>query len=51
VTPQAQKDGDSTMVGSAGFAPGLSSMDVPRKGVAEKNTQSPHMKRKLQPIN
>src|SRR5206468_3521611 len=36
VTPQAKKDEDSTIVRPAGFTPGLSSMDVPREGVAAK---------------
>jgi HlyD family secretion protein len=36
VTPQSQKDEDSTIVRPSGFTPGLSSMDVPREGVAAK---------------
>jgi len=36
VTPQPQKDEDSTIVRPSGFTPGLSSMDVPREGVAAK---------------
>jgi HlyD family secretion protein len=36
VTPQPQKDEDSTIVRPAGFTSGLSSMDVPREGVAAK---------------
>jgi HlyD family secretion protein len=36
VTPQPQKDEDSTIVRPSGFAPNLSSMDVPREGVAAK---------------
>jgi HlyD family secretion protein len=36
VTPQPQKDDDSTIVRPRGFTPTLSSMDVPREGVAAK---------------
>ncbi|HXP34158.1 MAG TPA: efflux RND transporter periplasmic adaptor subunit [Chthoniobacterales bacterium] len=36
MTPQPQKDEDSTIVRPSGFTPGLSSMDVPREGVAAK---------------
>jgi HlyD family secretion protein len=36
VTPQPQKDEDSTIVRPSGFTPNLSSMDVPREGVAAK---------------
>jgi HlyD family secretion protein len=36
VTPQPQKDEDSTIVRPAGFTASLSSMDVPREGVAAK---------------
>jgi len=36
VTPQPQKDEDSTIVRPGGFTPSLSSMDVPREGVAAK---------------
>src|SRR6266404_4778272 len=36
MTPQPQKDEDSTIVRPGGFTPSLSSMDVPREGVAEK---------------
>ena len=36
MTPQPQKDEDSTIVRPSGFAPSLSSMDVPREGVAAK---------------
>jgi HlyD family secretion protein len=36
VTPQPQKEEDHTIVRPSGFTPSLSSMDVPRKGVAEK---------------
>jgi HlyD family secretion protein len=36
VTPQPQKDEDSTIVRPAGFTPSLSSMDKPREGVAAK---------------
>jgi len=36
VTPQPQKDEDSTIVRPSGFTPSLSSMDVPREGVAAK---------------
>jgi len=36
VTPQPQKDEDSTIVRPGGFTPSLSSMDVPRQGVAAK---------------
>jgi HlyD family secretion protein len=36
VTPQPQKDEDSTIVRPSGFTSGLSSMDVPREGVAAK---------------
>jgi HlyD family secretion protein len=36
VTPQPQPDDDHTIVRPSGFTPGLSSMDVPRKGIAEK---------------
>jgi HlyD family secretion protein len=36
MTSQPQKDEDHTIVRPGGFTPSLSSMDVPRKGVAEK---------------
>jgi HlyD family secretion protein len=36
VTPQPQKDEDSTIVRPSGFTTSLSSMDVPREGVAAK---------------
>src|SRR5437588_5023237 len=36
MTPQPQKNEDHTIVRPSGFSPSLSSMDVPRKGVAEK---------------
>ncbi|HXL24991.1 MAG TPA: efflux RND transporter periplasmic adaptor subunit [Chthoniobacterales bacterium] len=36
MTPQPQKDEDSTIVRPGGFTPSLSSMDVPREGVAAK---------------
>jgi HlyD family secretion protein len=36
VTPQPQKDEDSTIVRPSDFTPSLSSMDVPREGVAAK---------------
>ena len=36
MTPQAQKDDDSTIVRPSGFTTSLSSMDVPREGVAAK---------------
>jgi HlyD family secretion protein len=36
VTPQPQKDEDSTIVRPSGFTQSLSSMDVPREGVAAK---------------
>jgi HlyD family secretion protein len=36
MTPQPQKDEDHTIVRPTGFTSSLSSMDVPRKGVAEK---------------
>ena len=39
MTPQRQKDEDSTIVRPSGFTPSLSSMDVPRKGVAAKKRQ------------
>src|SRR5947199_833025 len=36
MTPQPQKDADSNIVRPSGFPPSLSSMDVPREGVAAK---------------
>jgi HlyD family secretion protein len=36
VTPQPQPDEDHTVIRPGGFTPSLSSMDVPRQGVAEK---------------
>src|ERR1043166_1015688 len=36
MTPQPQKDEDHTIVRPGGFTPSLSSMDVPREGVAAK---------------